>query len=146
MELQNILNKQIANWNVLFVKLHHYHWYVKGNQFFTLHTKFEELYNEAATHIDELAERLLSIGGQPIATMKEYLEAASIQEANGNEDSDQMVQSISSDFTTIIEELKHGMAVAEEANDEITGDMLLAIHSSLEKQVWMLRAFLGKSV
>ena len=146
MELQNVLNKQIANWNVLFVKLHNYHWFVKGEQFFTLHEKFEELYNEAATHIDELAERLLSIGGQPIATMKEFIEGASIQEAHGDEDSVRMVQSITSDFATIIEELKKGMAVAEEASDETTGDMLLAIHSSLEKHVWMLKAFLGKSI
>lgn len=144
MELQNVLNKQIANWNILFVKLHNYHWYVKGEQFFTLHAKFEELYNEAATHIDELAERLLAIGGQPIATMKEYIEESSINEAIGKEDSVQMVQSIIRDYSTIIEELKHGMAIAEEVNDETTGDMLLAIHSSLEKHLWMLNAYLGK--
>jgi starvation-inducible DNA-binding protein len=144
MELQNVLNKQIANWNILFVKLHNYHWYVKGEQFFTLHAKFEELYNEAATHIDELAERLLAIGGQPVATMKEYIEASSINEANGSEDSVQMVQSIIRDYTAIIEELKQGMAKAEEVSDETTGDMLLAIHSSLEKHLWMLNAYLGK--
>jgi starvation-inducible DNA-binding protein len=144
MELQNVLNRQLANWNILFVKLHNYHWYVKGEPFFTLHAKFEELYNEAATHIDELAERLLAIGGRPIATMKEYIEGSSINEAIGNEDSVQMVQSIIRDYSTIIEELKQGMAKAEEVNDETTGDMLLAIHSSLEKHLWMLKAFLGK--
>jgi starvation-inducible DNA-binding protein len=143
MELQNVLNRQIANWNILFVKLHNYHWYVKGEQFFTLHAKFEELYNEAATHIDELAERLLAIGGQPIATMKEYIEESSINEAIGKEDSVQMVQSIIHDYSKIIEELKQGMSIAEELNDETTGDMLLAIHSSLEKHLWMLNAYLG---
>jgi starvation-inducible DNA-binding protein len=145
-QLFNILNKQIANWSVLFIKLHNYHWYVKGNQFFTLHTKFEEFYNEASLHIDELAERLLAIGGQPVATMKECLEMASVQEANGNESADEMVQSISSDFSLLVGELKEGMSIAEQANDEITGDMLLAIHSSLEKHVWMLKAYLGRSV
>lgn len=144
--LAEILNKQIANWNVLFVKLHHYHWYVKGEQFFTLHAKFEELYNEAAPNIDELAERLLSIGGQPIATMKEYLAQASVQEATGQESAEEMVEAIVNDFSVMIKELKEGMSLAEEANDEATGDLLLAIHSSLEKHVWMLKAFLGKSV
>lgn len=144
--LHNVLNKQIANWNVLYTKLHNYHWYVKGEQFFTLHTKFEEFYNEAGIHIDELAERLLSIGGQPVATMKGYLEASSLDEAAGNEEAIQMVRAIANDFSTLIEELKEGMAVAEEENDETTGDMLLAIHSSLEKHVWMLKAFLGKSI
>lgn len=144
--LTEVLNKQIANWSVLFVKLHNYHWYVKGEQFFTLHDKFEELYNEAAPHIDELAERLLSIGGQPIASMKDYLNHASIKEANGNEAAEEMVQTIINDFSTMIGELKEGMSIAEEANDETTGDMLLAVHSSIEKHVWMLKAFLGKKV
>ncbi len=76
-----VLNKQVADWSVLFTKLHNFHWYVKGPQFFTLHEKFEELYTESATHIDEIAERILAIGGKPVATMKEYLEISSIQEA-----------------------------------------------------------------
>lgn len=145
-KLHNVLNKQIANWSVLYIKLHNFHWYVKGEQFFTLHTKFEEFYTEAAVHIDELAERLLSIGGEPVATMKEYLEQSSISEANGNEGSEEMVKSITNDFMKIIEELKEGMSIAEEADDETTGDMLLAIHSSLEKHAWMMKAYLGKAV
>jgi starvation-inducible DNA-binding protein len=142
--LIEIVNKQIANWNVLYVKLHNYHWYVKGPQFFTLHTKFEELYNEAALHIDELAERLLALGGKPVATMKECLATASVKEATGNETAEEMVASIIQDFETMIGELKEGMKLAEEANDETTGDMLLGIHQSLEKHVWMLKSFLGK--
>ncbi|MFD2442969.1 Dps family protein [Bacillus sp. CGMCC 1.16607] len=145
-QLTNIINKQIANWSVLFIKLHNYHWYVKGNQFFTLHTKFEEFYNEASLHIDELAERLLAIGGKPVATMKDCLNMASIQEASGSESAEEMVQSVSNDFSLLVKELKEGMSIADEANDEITSDMLLAIHSSLEKHVWMLKAFLGKTV
>lgn len=144
--LANVLNKQIANWSVLYVKLHNYHWYVKGEQFFTLHVKFEELYNEAALHVDEIAERLLAIGGVPVATMRENLELSSVQEANGSETSQEMVQAIINDFMLIIGELKEGMSLAEELNDETTGDMLLAIHSGLEKHVWMLSAYLGKSI
>ncbi|MFB3161359.1 Dps family protein [Neobacillus sp. 179-J 1A1 HS] len=145
-QLVNILNKQIANWSVLYIKLHNYHWYVKGGQFFTLHAKFEEFYNEAGLHVDELAERLLAIGGNPVATMRECLELSSIQEAQGSEAAEQMVQTTINDFSIIIGELKEGMSIAEENNDETTGDMLLAIHSGLEKHVWMLKAFLGKSV
>lgn len=137
-----ILNKQIANWSVLFVKLHNYHWYVKGPQFFTLHDKFEEFYNEAALHIDELAERLLALKGQPVATMKEYLETASVSEATGNETADEMVSTIIKDFDTLIDELKEGMEAADTLGDETTADMLLAIHQSLEKHNWMLRSFL----
>ena len=145
-QLVSVLNKQIANWSVLYTKLHNYHWYVKGGQFFTLHVKFEEFYNEAGLHVDELAERLLAIGGKPVATMKEYLEISSIKEASGNESADEMVESIINDFSIIIGELKEGMSFADENHDETTGDMLLAIHSGLEKHVWMLTAFLGRSI
>jgi starvation-inducible DNA-binding protein len=145
-QLANVLNKQIANWSVLYIKLHNFHWYVKGGQFFTLHVKFEEFYNEAALHVDELAERLLAIGGHPVATMRECLELSSVQEANGGESADEMVQTTINDFSIIIGELKEGMSLAGELDDETTGDMLLAIHSGLEKHVWMLKAFLGKAV
>lgn len=141
--LTDVLNKQIANWSVLYVKLHNFHWYVKGSQFFTLHTKFEELYNEAALHIDELAERVLAIRGKPLATMREYLSTSSVREAEGGEDANKMVSAIIQDFGTVIGELREGMKAAEEADDETTGDMLLAIHTSLEKHVWMLSSFLG---
>jgi len=145
-QLATVLNKQIANWSVLYTKLHNFHWYVKGDQFFTLHIKFEELYNEAGLHVDVIAERLLSIGGKPVATMKENLETASIKEAMGTESSHEMVQAIISDFTLITGELKEAMSLASELNDETTGDMLLAIHSGLEKHIWMLTAYLGKAV
>ncbi|MBU7314748.1 Dps family protein [Paenibacillus oleatilyticus] len=142
-QLTVLLNNQIANWSVLYVKLHNYHWYVKGPQFFTLHTKFEELYTEAALHVDALAERLLALGGKPVATMSGSLRLASVREAEGEETAEQMVAALVNDFTLIIGELKTGMKYAESVEDETTGDLLLAIHSSLEKHVWMLNAFLG---
>jgi len=143
-KLVTTVNKQIANWTVLYVKLHNYHWFVKGKNFFTLHEKFEEFYTEAAVHIDELAERLLALEGAPVATMRESLELASIKEADGSETAEQMVQNIYDDFSVLVDELKEGMDLAGEVGDETTGDMLLAIHQSLEKHNWMLKSFLGK--
>ncbi|ONK23990.1 DNA starvation/stationary phase protection protein [Bacillus sp. VT-16-64] len=142
--LVDLVNKQIANWTVLYTKLHNYHWYVTGPDFFTLHAKFEELYNEAALHIDELAERLLALEGKPVATLKESLEMACVEEAGYGVTAKDMVQNIVDDFTKLTEELKEGMSLAAETGDETTGDMLLAIHQSLEKHNWMLKAYLGK--
>ncbi|KKB73225.1 MULTISPECIES: Dps family protein [Bacillus] len=142
-KLKTAVNKQVANWTVLYVKLHNYHWYVKGKDFFTLHEKFEELYTEAAQYIDDLAERLLAMQGSPVGTMKECLEISSIKEADGGETAEQMVQNIHDDFLTVAEELKSGMELADEVNDETTGDMLLAIHQTIEKHNWMLKAYLG---
>ncbi|MDQ0272274.1 Dps family protein [Cytobacillus purgationiresistens] len=136
------VNRQVANWTVLYVKLHNYHWYVKGSNFFTLHEKFEELYNEANDHVDELAERILALGGNPVATMKDCLETASIEEATGKENERDMVQSVCNDFEKMLDELQEGIELASEANDEGTGDMLIAVKQSLKKHTWMFKAFL----
>ncbi|QAY67106.1 Dps family protein [Paenibacillus protaetiae] len=142
--IHEILNRQIASWSVLYVKLHNYHWYVKGTQFFTLHEKFQQLYEEAALHVDELAERLLALRGKPLASMKAYMETSAIREAAGDENATQMVDTLIGDFSILIEELKAGMEAAQNAGDETTADMLLAIHTTLEKHVWMLNAFNGR--
>ncbi|WP_373688801.1 Dps family protein [Brevibacillus daliensis] len=138
------LNKQVANWNIMYVKLHNFHWFVKGPHFFTLHEKFEEYYNDASVKIDELAERILTIGGTPAATLKEYLELTSLKEATGKESAEQMVQAIIADFTTLRNECKEGAEVAEEAQDEASADMFKDIQGELEKHIWMLNAYLGK--
>ncbi|MFA4134374.1 MULTISPECIES: Dps family protein [unclassified Brevibacillus] len=140
--LYSVLNKQVANWTVLYTKLHNFHWNVKGPHFFTLHVKFEELYNEAAANLDTLAERVLSIGGKPVATLAACLNTASITEAEGNETAEQMVETIARDFSILVDELKLAMETADQADDEGTADMLLGIRSSLEKHIWMLKSFL----
>ncbi|MGK9044605.1 Dps family protein [Mammaliicoccus vitulinus] len=142
-EVIEVLNKQVAEWTVLYTKLHNYHWYVKGPNFFSLHEKFEELYNEASVYIDDLAERILAIEGHPIATLKEALEWSVIEEAEKNLSANQMVEQLSKDFTTVIAQLEEGIQLAEKLNDDMTGDMLLAMVTSLEKHNWMLKSFLG---
>ena len=77
------LNKEVSNFGLLYVKLHNFHWLVKGPQFYQLHAKFEELYDEVTEHFDALAERALMLEGTPVATMKEFLELASLKEATG---------------------------------------------------------------
>ena len=139
----DVLNKQLADWNVLYVKLHNYHWYVKGGDFFTLHAKFEELYNEASIHIDELAERVLIIGGKPLATMREYLDTSGINEANKLVKAEGMVQDLIHDYQYLIEDLKEGMEITDFENDSVTHGLYLAIREQLSKHVWMLKAFLG---
>src|SRR5690625_1231983 len=76
----SVVNQLVANQGVMFVKLHQYHWYVQGPDFFTLHDKFEELYNETSTQFDAFAERLLAKGEKPFSTLTEFLEHATISE------------------------------------------------------------------
>ncbi|KON71015.1 DNA starvation/stationary phase protection protein [Peribacillus butanolivorans] len=141
-KLGTLVNKEIANFSVLYTKIHNYHWFVNGPHFFELHQKLEELYKEVTSNYDELAERLLAIGEKPVATLKEYLELTTIEEATGNENTEDMVQSVISDFEKLSEEFLEIIAVAEE-EDPVTADMLTGMKKSLNKHSWMLRAYLG---
>ncbi|MBK5443641.1 MULTISPECIES: Dps family protein [Peribacillus] len=141
-KLGTLVNKEIANFSVLYTKIHNYHWFVNGPHFFELHQKLEELYKEVTANYDELAERLLAIGEKPVATLKEYLELTTIEEATGTENTEDMVQSVISDFEKLSEEFLEIIAVAEE-EDPVTADMLTGMKKSLNKHAWMLRAYLG---
>jgi len=139
-----VLNQQIANWTVLHMKLHNFHWYVKGPQFFTLHAKFEELYTEAAANVDVLAERLLAIGGRPVATLTDSLRLSSVREAGGDETAERMATTVAEDFAQLAGELRQGIKIAESFDDEDTADLLLGMKTNLEKHAWMLNAFAGR--
>lgn len=138
------LNTQVANFSVLYMKLHNYHWYVKGENFFTLHVKFEELYTEVALHLDTIAERMLSLRSAPTATLEEQLQLSSIKEATGDENAQDMVKILADDFNTICSELTEGITLAEDNVDQPTADMFIAIRNSLEKHRWMFAAYLAE--
>lgn len=142
-ELITLLNKQVANLGVLYTKLHNFHWFVKGANFFELHEKFEELYDEVTEHFDEVAERVLMLGGRPVASLKEFLEVASIQEASGNETDVEMVKATIADFKTINSELQEGLKLADDLNDDVTADLFTGIRASLQKHIWMLETYLA---
>jgi starvation-inducible DNA-binding protein len=135
------LNQQLANWNVLYTKLHNYHWYVTGPEFFTLHEKFEEYYNEAGNYIDEVAERILTIKGKPIASLKQYLDTATIEESHGKESAREMVDALINDFNQIVHDSKKIIETAEDSQDQPTADLFIGIKTSLEQHIWMLNAF-----
>ncbi len=137
-KLEKGLNKQVANLSVFFVKLHHHHWFVKGSQFYNLHVKFEEFYDEINELYDEVAERMLMIGAKPASTLKEYLALTSLSEAKGGESSREMVESILADFKVLRSEFNDLIPVAQEAGDEVSVDMLIGALTSFDKHIWML--------
>ncbi|MFD1955595.1 Dps family protein [Paenibacillus thailandensis] len=141
--VQQALNLQVANWSVLYTKLHHYHWYVKGSHFYTLHAKFEELYDAAADYVDELAERLLALNGEPASTMREQLNVATIKEAAGGETAEEMVTQLIRDFKQMSKELSAAIEAADSEGDQPSADMFTGIQASVEKHIWMLAAFVG---
>jgi starvation-inducible DNA-binding protein len=143
-KLHDSMNVQLSNWTVLYVKLHHFHWYVKGPHFPVLHVKFEELYEMAALKLDELAERLLAIEGKPASTMKEYLSLATIKEANKTQTENDMLATTVADLTALVEGLEETAKIAEEeAKDDATADVIIGQVEEIQKQIWMLKSTLG---
>ncbi len=141
-KLYQALNKQVANLSVLFTKLHHFHWYVSGPNFYPLHVKFEEFYDEVNEAYDAFAERLLMIGGQPVSNMKGYLAITSLKEASGTEKDAEMIGHVLDDFKLLVTEFKEALFLAQDQKDEATADLLIQTISSFEKHIWMLSSTL----
>lgn len=140
-----MVNHLIANQNVLFVKLHQFHWYLQGPEFFTLHGKFNELYNEANEYYDAFGERLIAMGEKPYSTLAEYLEHAFISEELYEErlSSEDMVGILVDDYRVIRDVTVKAIHLAAKEEDDVTADMLTGYKASLNKNVWMLQAYLG---
>ena len=138
-KLHHLLDVEVANFSVLFTKLHHFHWFVEGPQFFALHAKFEELYDHINELYDAFAERLITIGGRPSSTLKAYLEKATLVEASNEKTAKEMVLSLIADFEKIVKELKVITKVAQELGDEATADLAIGSISEFEKTLWMLK-------
>lgn len=145
-EVKDFLNKVVATQGQFYVRLHQFHWYIKGPHFFTLHEKFEELYDEVTENLDEVAERLLSVGGEPYSTLQEFIEHSVIEERveDKNLSEEEMVRAVVRDLETIRESLQEGILLTDEHKDYVSNDMLIAIKEKVDKHLWMLKAFLGK--
>lgn len=139
------LNKLVANLGVFYVKLHQYHWYVTGPNFFTLHEKFEELYNTVSVNFDAFAERMITKGEAPYSTLSEFLEHSVIEEKVyiDTMSSEEMVENIMSDYEQIKKIAHEGAEAAANENDVVTEDMLISYVEQIDVTVWMLRAYLG---
>ncbi|NDJ74813.1 MAG: DNA starvation/stationary phase protection protein [Chloroflexi bacterium] len=137
------LNVLLSDALVLYQKLHHYHWNIGGDEFFSLHVKFEELYDQWALFLDDVAERILTVGGAPVRTLAQALETTSLQEDPGLPDDDEdFVKNILADFEAVLENIKGLVAAAEEEGDRGTAALLDDITGQVEKDGWMLKAYL----
>ncbi|CAM2922291.1 DNA starvation/stationary phase protection protein [Hathewaya histolytica] len=141
--LERELNVYLANLNVLYTKLHNYHWNVSGLGFFELHTQYENFYNQTSLDLDQVAEVLLSLGYTPMASMKEYLSVATIKEREAKKISTKdSVKEVSEDFKVMLKSSKEILELAEEEKVQAVIDMAAAFIGNYEKTLWMLRAYL----
>ncbi|WP_027632840.1 Dps family protein [Clostridium hydrogeniformans] len=142
--LQKELNIFLSNLGVLNIKLHNLHWYIKGQGFFELHKLFEKLYDEASEQLDEVAEELLIIEGTPFASLKEYLDNATIKERGmGSVSSKEAISIVEEDYKVLLDHAKKILEVAEEDKVQIIVDMMAGFIGAYEKFLWMVRAYKG---
>lgn len=142
MNLEKMLNEQVANLILFYVKLHNYHWFVKGTEFYRLHELFEDFYDEITEAYDEVAERMLMLEMKPVATLKDSLALATIKEGTGKESSREMVENVLNDFIHLNEKFKVALDAAEEAEDDVTADIMTTLRADFQKHIWMLREWL----
>lgn len=136
------LNQLLSNSFVLNVKFHRYHWYIQGKNFFQLHAVFEDLYTYFGNISDELAERILMIEGEPLATMAAYLRESTIEEATSDNTEEEIIAQIIEDLTEVQTSITNkGIPLATEESDEPTLDMLITMQQTLEKYKWMFNAY-----
>lgn len=146
-EVNQLLNKIVASQGVFYIRLHQFHWYAKGSNFLTLHEKFEELYDAVTADMDEVAEQMLIIGGEPYATLAEFIEHSVIKEDVADKDLSEkdMVAAIVADLRTMIELYDEGIKITDETGDFPTNDILIELKAAAAKQIWLLNAYLGKA-
>lgn len=142
-ELVKQLNDLLANYQVYYQNLRAFHWNITGPSFFELHVKFEELYTDANTSIDEIAERILTLEGQPLHTFSDYLNNSKIKEAKGLTSAKETVKTVIDNLGALISLEREILKNAAEADDEGTVSMVSDYIMKQEKEVWMLRSYAG---
>lgn len=137
-------NELLASYQMHYQKLRNFHWNLKSTQFFVLHEKFEEFYNDANGKIDDIAERILTLGVQPLSQLTEYVEFSQIEPCSENLDDKRMVKEVLKDFIILIKLEREVIKLADDAEDEGTIDMMGGFLGELEKMSWMLTSWLKK--
>lgn len=141
-KLATQLNLLLANYQLFYINARGFHWNIKGEKFFELHVKFEELYTDALLKIDEIAERMLTLGHTPAHSFSEYLELAAIKEIKNVSDGKKAVGAVIDAFGVLLGIERELLDLSADANDEGTNALMSDYIRQQEKQVWMYSAYL----
>ena len=142
-ELATLLNDLLANYSVFYQNARGYHWNIKGEKFFELHLKFEELYNDLLVKIDEIAERILTLGHAPAHKFTDYIKVSSISESNEVNEGNRAIEQILDAFKILLTKQRHLLQLSAEIDDEGTNAQMSDYLREQEKLVWMYSAYLG---
>ncbi len=136
------LNKLLANYQLFYQNLRGLHWNIKGKEFFELHLKFEELYNDAVIKVDEIAERILTLEGEPLHSFSAYLKTSEISEENSVTEGRKGVEVVINNFAILILKEREILRLAGDADDEGTASLMSDYIAQTEKTLWMLNSYL----
>lgn len=136
------LNDLLANYQLYYQNLRGFHWNITGENFFELHAKFEELYTAANLAVDEIAERILTLGQTPLHTYAEYIEQSQIAAAKGISAGKEAVKVTIHNLSVLLERERQILALAADAADEGTVTLMSDYINAQEKVVWMLNAYM----
>jgi starvation-inducible DNA-binding protein len=142
-ELAGKLNELLANYQVFYINTRGFHWNIKGDKFFELHTKFEELYTNLQVKNDEIAERVLTLGHTPLHSYSDYLAQSKIKEKTGVSNGKEAIQSILESFEAIITLQRALLTLSADADDEGTNALMSDYIREQEKEVWMYSSYLN---
>lgn len=136
------MNELLANFQLFYINTRGFHWNITGDKFFELHAKFEELYNDALVKVDEVAERILTLGHTPVHSYSAYLATSTIKEAINISEGTSAVEKVLEGFRVLLGIEREIFNLSEEANDEGTGALMTDYIREQEKLVWMYSASL----
>ena len=140
--LADKLNSLLANYQVFYMNTRGFHWNITGEKFFELHAKFEELYTDLLVKVDEVAERILTLGHTPLHTFSDYTAIAAIKEAKSVSNGKDAMQNILDSFRTLISLQREIAESASETSDEGTNALMSDYIREQEKLVWMYSSYL----
>ena len=143
-QLATKLNKLLANFQLFYMNARGFHWNIKGEKFFELHIKFEELYTDALLKIDEVAERVLTLGHTPMHSFTDYVKTATIKESKNVSDGKKAVQLVVNGFQELLILERELLAISAAIKDEGTNAMMSDYIREQEKTVWMYSSYLKK--
>jgi starvation-inducible DNA-binding protein len=139
------LNRLLADASLLYTKTRKFHWNVTGPNFSELHSLFQGQYEALAEAADELAERVRQLGQEPLGTLQEFKDKASLKEYPGKQqDSASMLEELLSDHESVIRALRVAIETCEKAKDAGTANFLTDLMQSHEKIAWILRSYIPK--
>jgi starvation-inducible DNA-binding protein len=142
--LASKLNVLLANYQQFYMNARGYHWNIKGEKFFELHLKFEELYTDAQLKVDEIAERILTLGHTPMHSYTDYLKGSAIPENKNVSDGKKAIDQVLKAFGVFIGLERELLVLSADAGDEGTNALMSDYIREQEKLVWMYSAYLNK--